>query len=94
MRMFKNMILSSLIISLLILPISASADNIYPVISKEDFDPLVDIEVTVEIIKIRAFDKVEKQFNILPYNLGIINKREYVDKDSDPDFFFTLFSCK
>jgi hypothetical protein len=88
--MFKKMILSSLIISLLILPISASAENIYPVISKEDFDPLVDIEVTVEILKIRAFDKVEKQFNILPYNLGIINKREYVDEDSDPDFFLKV----
>jgi hypothetical protein len=88
--MFKKMLISSLIISLLILPISANAENTYPKITKEDFDPLVDIEITVEIIKIRAFDKVEKQFNILPYNIGRLNRREYVDKDSDPDFFLKV----
>ena len=42
-----------------------------------DFDPLVDLEVTVEIQKIRAFDKHDVQLRV----------KEYVDSDSDPDFY-------
>jgi len=45
-----------------------------------DFDPLVDIEVTVEIQKIRAFDKTDLQ----------VFKREYIDRDSDPDFYVKI----
>ena len=54
-----------------------------------DFDPLVDIEVTVEIQKIRAFDKYEKQYSLIPYT-AILCKREYVDKTSDPDFYIKV----
>jgi hypothetical protein len=43
----------------------------------DDFDPLVDISVIVTINKIRAFDKFDQQ----------LLKREYVDWDSDPDYF-------
>ncbi len=56
----------------------------------EDLDPLVDIEVTVEILKIRSFDKLDKQLNILPYNLSPKPKREYIDADSNPDFYLTV----
>ncbi|GAG34643.1 unnamed protein product, partial [marine sediment metagenome] len=47
----------------------------------EDFDPLVDIEVTVEIQKIRSFDKYDKQ----------VHRREYIDRTSDPDFYVKVF---
>ncbi|RLI59064.1 MAG: hypothetical protein DRO67_10130 [Candidatus Asgardarchaeum californiense] len=42
-----------------------------------DFDPLVDIKVTVEIQKIRTFDKNDHQVHV----------REYVDRQSYPDFY-------
>jgi hypothetical protein len=90
MSISRKTIISIFISFLFILQISAGAEETLPTIEKEDFDPLIDIELTVEILKIRAFDKVDKQFNILPYNLGIRNKREYVDKDSDPDFFLKV----
>jgi hypothetical protein len=45
-----------------------------------DFDPLVDIEITVEIQKIRAFDKDDQQLNV----------REYIDSTSDPDFYVKI----
>jgi len=77
-----------------------SADSAVPVkfeeltsavhIDGEDLDPLVDIEVTVEIQKIRAFDKEDKQFSILPNN-PLHFKREYIDKESDPDFYVKIF---
>ncbi len=47
----------------------------------EDYDPLVDITVTVEIEKIRAFDKHDRQ----------VHRREYVDRFSDPDFYVKVF---
>jgi len=59
--------------------VTISAKNIG--INREDFDPLVDIEVTVEIQKIRAFDKEDKQ----------LHRREYIDATSDPDFYVKLF---
>jgi hypothetical protein len=46
----------------------------------QDFDPLVDISVTVTINKIRAFDKLDAQ----------LLRREYIDRDSDPDFFLKV----
>jgi len=45
-----------------------------------DYDPLVDVEVTVEIQKIRAFDKEDKQVRI----------EEYIDKTSDPDLYVKI----
>ncbi len=46
----------------------------------EDFDPLIDIEVTVEIQTIRAFDKQERQ----------LHKREYIDFIGDPDLYVKI----
>ena len=45
-----------------------------------DLDPLVDVEVTVEIQKIRAFDKYDQQ----------VHSEEYIDLDSDPDFYIKI----
>ncbi len=83
-------IVSILIIALLILSISAVAEETVQILDREDFDPLVDIEVTVEIKKIRSFDKLDKQLNILPYNLAPFPKREFIDEDSDPDFYLKV----
>jgi len=58
-------------------------------IDGDDLDPLVDIEVTVEIQQIRAFDKNDKQFGLLPF-YPIFFKREYIDKESDPDFYIKV----
>ncbi len=46
-----------------------------------DFDPLVDLSVTVEIQKIRSFDKTDSQHLV----------REYIDEESDPDFYVKVF---
>ena len=81
-------IIASLVISASVAAIKVS--NGYGASSFEDFDPLVDIEVTVEIQKIRSFDKYEKQLNILPYNLALLPKREYIDTESDPDFYLKV----
>ncbi|MCK5112007.1 MAG: hypothetical protein KAQ84_00555, partial [Thermoplasmatales archaeon] len=56
---------------------------------EDDLDPLVDIEVTVEIQQIRAFDKDDKQLSLLPFS-PIFFKREYIDKESDPDFYIKV----
>ncbi|UCD13719.1 MAG: hypothetical protein JSW60_09210, partial [Thermoplasmatales archaeon] len=61
----KKIILTILVSTLLVstasavqvkgnLPVKTSLDD-------DDFDPLVDVEVTVEIQKIRAFDKYDAQ---------------------------------
>ena len=47
----------------------------------EDYDPLVDIEVTVEIQQIRAFDKYDRQ----------IWRYEYIDFLGNPDFYVKVF---
>ena len=49
--------------------------------ANEDFDPLVDIQVTVEIQKIRSLEKKEPQ----------LNKEEKIDKYTNPDFFIIIF---
>ena len=49
--------------------------------SLEDFDPLVDLEVTVEIQKIRSLEKFEYPH---PYI-------EKIDWTSDPDFYVKVF---
>lgn len=91
MSISAKTIVSIFSIILLIFPISVEADETEQILYEEDYDPLVDIEVTVEIQKIRTFDKIDKQLNILPYNLGLNLKREYIDKDSDPDFYLKVF---
>ena len=45
-----------------------------------DLDPLVDVEVTVEIQKIRAFDKYDQQ----------VYSKEYIDLNNDPDFYIEI----
>ncbi len=76
----KQLICLGLItIFLLSMNATISANNVRG--DKEDFDPLVDLEVTVEIQKIRAFDKYDKQ----------VHRREYVDRTSDPDFYVKVF---
>jgi hypothetical protein len=75
----KIICLGLIAIFLLSMNATISANNISG--DKEDFDPLVDIEVTVEIQKIRAFDKYDRQ----------VLRREYVDRTSDPDFYVKVF---
>lgn len=48
---------------------------------EEDYDPLVDIELTVDIQKIRTFDKHDVQLRV----------HEYVDENSNPDFYVKVF---
>jgi hypothetical protein len=83
-------LVSTFLIFLLISSISAGAEEVQ-IIGNDDLDPLVDVEVTVEIQKIRTFDKYDKQLNILPYNFQIFPRREYVDENSDPDFYLKVF---
>jgi hypothetical protein len=45
-----------------------------------DFDPLTDIEVTVEIQKVRSLEKSDQQYF----------QREYIDLNSDPDFYIKI----
>ena len=51
-----------------------------PLFYEDDFDPLVDVEVTVEIQTIRSFDKYERQ----------LHKREYIDFIGDPDLYVKI----
>jgi hypothetical protein len=74
----KLICLGLVAIFLLSMNSAISADSI---IGKEDFDPLVDVEVTVEIQKIRAFDKYDNQ----------VHRLEYVDLTSAPDFYVKVF---
>jgi hypothetical protein len=67
--------------TLLIIPlgttISIRAEETHTV----DWDPLVDVNITVEILKIRAFDKFDTQ----------IPTWEKIDRYSDPDFYVKIF---
>ena len=47
----------------------------------EDFDPLDDVEITVEIQKIRSHEKSDRQ----------IFFKEYIDKNTAPDFYVKVF---
>ena len=46
----------------------------------EDYDPLVDINVTVEVFSIRSLEKHDKQ----------LNRKEIIDHFSDPDFYLKV----
>ena len=73
-------IISLILVALFLFSIASviSANRTY--LDDADFDPLVDLFVTVEIQKIRSFDKNDQQVFV----------REYIDKDSDPDFYVKI----
>ncbi len=48
---------------------------------QDDFDPLLDLEVTVEINKIRSLEKIDQQIPAI----------EIIDLRSDPDFYVKVF---
>jgi hypothetical protein len=47
---------------------------------RTDYDPLVDVEVTVEIQRIRSFEKFDRQLLF----------KEEIDRNSEPDFFIKV----
>lgn len=47
----------------------------------EDWDPLTDVKITVDILKIRSLEKRDLQLNSI----------EKIDKFSDPDFYVKIF---
>ena len=49
--------------------------------NNDDFDPLVDISVTVEIQRIRSMEKDDPQ----------VSFKEEIDKNTDPDFYIKVF---
>jgi hypothetical protein len=71
---------SIFILSLMIFSVTGDAitenKSIKP-LDKEDFDPFVDIEVTVDIKAIRSLEKHDMQ----------VNRIEKIDWFSDPDFY-------
>jgi len=79
MKILKKIITCIIQISLLMLSLSALSTTISGY--TDDFDPLVDLAVTVEIQKIRSLEKVDRQ----------VFTREYIDSDSDPDFYLKVF---
>lgn len=46
----------------------------------EDLDPLVDLELTVDILKLRSFEKEDPQ----------VNAEEVIDRNGNPDFYFKI----
>jgi len=84
----KKIFVKRVIWAILITTFLVSTASAYPIILKnpqttglEDFDPLVDIEVTVEIQKIRSLEKFE-----YPHP-----RIEKIDWFSDPDFYVKVF---
>jgi hypothetical protein len=80
----KRNIFFSLVVLLLFLFSNFTAIKAYPLlnsIDKDDYDPLVDVEVSVTIHSIRSLEKHDKH----------LHKREYIDLASAPDFFVKIF---
>ena len=77
----KRILLTILIATSLTFTASAIPVRLSTITSFEDFDPLVDLEVTVEIQKIRSLEKFEYPH---PYI-------EKIDWTSDPDFYLKVF---
>jgi len=77
MNMNKKRLICFGLVTIFVLSINTTAYGKIIGSNKEDFDPLVDIEVTVEIQKIRTFDKHDKQ----------VHRHEYVDLIGGPDFY-------
>jgi len=69
--------LALLLLGTMILPTAAEYHSRF----EDDLDPLVDLEVTVDIQAIRSFDKYDHQLRF----------REYIDRVSDPDFYVKVF---
>ena len=76
-KMFVKKTISMSMIYLLLFTAASGVVSSTKNNDKTDFDPLVDINVTVKILKIRSFDKIDWQ----------LLKKEYVDSKSDPDFY-------
>jgi hypothetical protein len=77
-KLFVFLVISSLILT----TVSVTAVTLEKKsILNDDLDPLVDIEVTVEIKKIRSLEKFERQ----------IPSFEKIDWLNDPDFFVKVF---
>lgn len=78
----KKMMLTILITTSLVFTATATPLKSKGVSSHTDFDPLTDnLEVTVEIQKIRSLEKFDRQIHI----------REKIDWFSDPDFYVKVF---
>jgi len=78
----KRMILTILITTSLVFTATAAPLKLKSVSSHTDFDPLTEnLEVTVEIQKIRSLEKFDRQIHI----------REKIDWFSDPDFYVKVF---
>jgi len=83
-KIFLSKIFTLLVIScFLITTISIEARDVNHnnILGDEDFDPLVDLEVTVEIKKIRSLEKFDQQIPTI----------EKIDLNSDPDFYVKIF---
>jgi hypothetical protein len=75
----KNLIKILIVILTLVIP-SYSVFAIDPSF-KTDYDPTVDIQVTVEIQKIRSLEKQDPAYRA----------EEIIDENSDPDFYIKIF---
>jgi len=77
--------LVSILFIVLVLLISSFSSGLSTKLSSglsnnSDIDPLVDLTVTVDILKIRSLEHDDPQLNV----------REVIDERSDPDFYVTL----
>lgn len=81
MRLSKPALMILSITGLLMIPNYASMGQSYQTQASIDFDPLVDLTVTFEVLKIRSLEKVDNHLNI----------REYIDRYSDPDFYLKVW---
>ena len=71
-----------LLIGILLFSMSGMVNSsLITTLYNDDFDPLVDIEVTVEILTIRSLEKQDRQLFF----------KEIIDKNSDPDFYLKIF---
>ena len=70
-----------IVASVLVLFISTFSTGISSTLStNSDIDPLVDLAVTVDILKIRSLEHDDPQLHL----------KEIIDEDSDPDFYITI----
>jgi len=75
-------ILCILITGIFVVPVTIGIETIsQPLSNESDLDPLVNVEVTVEIQKIRSLEKEDLQ----------VHAKEKIDRYSDPDFFVKIF---